>query len=218
MKKPIGLLGGTFDPVHFGHLRTALELQQALGLAEVRLIPCAEPVHRASPFASPEARLAMVECAIANEPHLRADPREIRRAGPSWTIDTLESLRQELPDTPLCLILGIDAMASLPGWHRFTDIITLAHLVIAHRPHYHMPDNSTLSHLVQQHKSDSPADLHRRLAGSLLFHPVTQLEISSTDIRRQFATGQTPRYLLPDAVCDYIRQHGIYHSYDGNLS
>src|SRR5579864_366976 len=115
IQKPIGILGGTFDPIHFGHLRSALELHQALDLAEVRLIPCYQPVHRKSPIASPEQRLAMVRKAVENEPALQVDSCEIQRKGPSYMIDTLLTLHKKLPHTPLCLIMGIDALLNFPS-------------------------------------------------------------------------------------------------------
>ena len=122
LQSAIGILGGTFDPIHFGHLRTALELHQALDLKEVRLIPCYQPVHRKSPIATPEQRLAMVKRAIEFEPALQVDDCEIRRKGPSYTIDTLTFLHEQFPNTPLCLIMGIDAITKFPSWHRWEDL------------------------------------------------------------------------------------------------
>lgn len=219
--KAIGVLGGTFDPIHFGHLRTALEIHDGLQLAEVRLIPCNQPVHRQRPAASSTDRLAMVTCAIADEPALSVDDCEILRPGPSWTIDTLETLRERLPDSPLCLIMGIDVLLSLPRWRRFKDILSLAHIVVAHRPGYRLPqyndaENSEISELLKQHRTESATLLHTERAGAVLFHPVTPLEISATDIRRQCADGGNPRWLLPDTVCAYIRKNGIYKTFDGN--
>lgn len=210
LQQAIGILGGTFDPIHFGHLRTALELHQALDLAEVRLIPCFQPVHRKSPIATPEQRLAMVRKAIENEPALMADPCEIQRKGPSYTIDTLETLRKKLPHTPLCLIMGIDALLNFPSWNRWQDILKLAHLVVAHRPHYHLPQSGVVADLLKERLKQAPESLHECLAGNILLHPVTPLEISATDIRRQIAKGRSPRYLLPDSVNKYIQQHGVY--------
>src|SRR5579863_7641527 len=119
LNQPIGILGGTFDPIHFGHLRTALELYQALDLAEVRLIPCYQPVHRKLPVATPEQRFAMVKLAIEPEKALRVDDGEIIRKGPSYTIDTLKIIHEKLPLTPICLIMGIDALLSFASWHRW---------------------------------------------------------------------------------------------------
>lgn len=210
LQQAIGILGGTFDPIHFGHLRTALELYQTLDLAEVRIIPCYQPVHRKSPAASPEQRLAMVKRAIAAEPHLKIDNCEIQRKGPSYTIDTLEMLHKKLPTTPLCLIIGIDALLGFPSWHRWEDILKLAHLVVAHRPQYHLPHTGIVAELIKNRLVQNPVALHESLAGNILLHPVTPLEISATDIRRQIAMGRSPRYLLPDSVYEYIQQHGVY--------
>src|SRR5476651_2279340 len=139
LQQAIGILGGTFDPIHFGHLRMALELYQALDLAEVRLIPCYQPVHRKQPVATPEQRLAMVHKAIDREPALQVDACEIERQGPSYTIDTLITLHERLPNTPLCIFMGIDALLNFPSWHKWEAILQLAHLVVAHRPHYQLP-------------------------------------------------------------------------------
>jgi nicotinate-nucleotide adenylyltransferase len=206
----IGILGGTFDPIHFGHLRMALELYQALDLAEVRLIPCYQPVHRKLPVASPEQRLAMVEKAISEEPALRVDDCEIRRKGPSYTIDTLHTLHAELPNTPLCVFMGIDALLNFPSWHKWEEILQLAHLVVAHRPQYQLPQTGIVAELLKQRLTGNPANLHRQTAGSILLHPVTSLEISSTYIRKQIAMGQNPRYLLPNSVYHYLKQNGTY--------
>jgi nicotinate-nucleotide adenylyltransferase len=210
MQKPIGILGGTFDPIHFGHLRMALELYQALDLKEVRLIPTFQPVHRKVPVATPAQRLAMVKKAIEHEPALIVDACEIMREGPSYTIDTLKALHKKLPQTPLCLIMGIDALLNFPSWHKWEDILKLAHLVVAHRPQYQLLETGTVASLLKQRLTDNPANLHKSQGGSIFLHPVTPLEISSTDIRKQIAGGRNPRYLLPNSVYNYIKQHGTY--------
>ena len=208
--KAIGILGGTFDPIHFGHLRTALELQQALGLQEVRFVPCFQPVHRKLPTATPEQRLAMVKCAINHEPTLRVDDCEIQRRGPSYTIDTLEIFHKDMPKTPLCLIMGIDALLGFTSWHRWQDILKLSHLVIAHRPQYQLPQTGIIADLLKKHLKNNPHELQESLAGHIILHPVTALEISATDIRKQIAMGANPRYLLPHSVLEYIHTHGVY--------
>jgi nicotinate-nucleotide adenylyltransferase len=210
LHKPVGILGGTFDPVHFGHLRMALELYQALDLAEVRLIPCYQPVHRKQPVASPEQRLAMVKQAIHLEPALQVDNCEIKREGPSYTIDTLKQLHHTQKQTPLCLIMGIDALLGFPSWHQWEDILKLAHLVVAHRPHYQLPQTGVVAELLEQRLTSHALDLHQQIGGKILLHPVTALEISSTDIRKQIGLGQNPRFLLPDNVYKYIKDHGTY--------
>lgn len=208
--KAIGILGGTFDPIHLGHLRMALELYQVLDLAKVHITPCYQPVHRKLPTAPPEQRLTMVKCAVQNEEALLADDREIRRGGPSYTIDTLTEMRAEMPDTPLCLLVGIDAFLGFPSWHRWEEILDYAHLIVAHRPHYHLPKTGIIADLMQERLQQETAYLHEKLAGGILFRPITSLEISATDIRKQIAMGRNPRYLLPDSVYDYIKQNGTY--------
>jgi len=216
--KAIGLLGGTFDPIHLGHLRMALELYDALSLYKVYLVPCYQPVHRKLPIASPHDRLAMVTCAVQNEPALCADAREIERKGPSYFIDTLLDFRREFTNTPICLLLGIDAFLGFPSWHRSKEILQHAHIIVAHRPQYQLPTTGILAELMQQHLQHETAYIHEHLAGGILFRPITSLEISATDIRKQIAMERNPRYLLPDRVYDYIKQYGIYsiagHNYE----
>jgi len=210
LKPATGILGGTFDPIHFGHLRTAIELQQTLELSSVRLIPCHQPVHRKSPTTSPTHRLAMAKLAIIGEPSLTVDTCEIEREAPSFTVDTLELLRAKLPSTPLCLFMGIDALLGLPNWHRWQEILTLAHIVVAHRPHYELPTNGIISDLLKKHLQDSALSVHQQLAGHIILQSVTALEISATYIRDQFLTNKNPRYLLPDSVYNYIKEQKVY--------
>lgn len=210
MHKPIGLLGGTFDPIHFGHLRMALELHEQLNLETVHLIPCFTPVHRKNPVASSSERLAMVECAVSDEPTLIADSREITRMGPSYTVDTLENLRETMPTTPLCLLIGIDAFLHFPSWHRYERILQLAHVIVAHRPLYRLPETGVVAQLMAAHLQKDITYLHHHLAGAIMLRPITALDISATDIRKQIAAGKNPRYLLPDAVLQRIRQSGTY--------
>jgi nicotinate-nucleotide adenylyltransferase len=208
--KAIGILGGTFDPIHNGHLRMALELYESLDLAKVHIIPCYTPVHRKMPHAPPEQRLAMVECAVASESALYADKREIQRHAPSYAIDTLLELHEEMPNTPLCLLVGIDAFLGFLSWHRWDEILNQAHIIIAHRPHYHLPHAGVIADLFKERLQHEIAYIHENQAGGILLRPITSLEISATDIRKQIAMGRNPRYLLPDGVYDYIQKHGIY--------
>lgn len=208
--KAIGILGGTFDPIHMGHLRMALELYETLDLGKVHLIPTYQPTYRKKPMASPEHRLAMVECAVRGEPALVADDREIRRKGPTYTIDTLLEMRETYPNHPLCLLLGIDAFLGLTSWYRWEEILAHCHIVVAHRPHYQLPPSGNISDILKQRMQQEIAYIHQNQAGGILLRPITALEISATDIRKQIALGRNPRYLLPDGVYDYIRQHGIY--------
>lgn len=206
----IGIFGGTFDPVHFGHLRPALEVQQALGLNEVRFIPAGQPPHRETPYASTPQRLSMLRTAIDDQPGFVVDERELRREGPSYMVDTLASLREEVGQTPLCLILGYDAFLGLPGWHQWNSLIELAHLVITHRPGWNHDElEDALQSLVKQCETGVER-LSEQAAGGLLFVPVTQLDISATIIREQIRAGQDIRYLLPDTVYRIIREQKLY--------
>ncbi len=208
--KAIGILGGTFDPIHLGHLRMALELYENLDLARVHIMPCYQPVHRKQPVATPHHRLEMVKEAVAAESALLADDREIQRQGPTYTIDTLLEMRKEMPDTPLCLLMGIDAFLSFSSWHRWEAILANAHLIVAHRPHYQLPLAGQISDLMKAHLQNDISFIHENLFGGILLRPITALEISATDIRKQIAMGRNPRYLLPDGVYDYIQKQAIY--------
>ncbi|EHQ51635.1 nicotinic acid mononucleotide adenylyltransferase [Ectothiorhodospira sp. PHS-1] len=207
----IGILGGTFDPIHFGHLRPALEIQECLDLDELRFIPCGLPPHRRRPQADMSHRLAMVEQAVALHSGFSVDRRELERDGPSYSVDTLESLRRELgPHVPLCLLLGMDAFAGLSSWHRWQDLFGLAHIVVAHRPGSDAP--RAREAWAASRQAASPADLRAAPAGRILFMPVTQLDISATAIRDLVARGRSPRFLLPEPVLTYIQRYGLYLS------
>lgn len=206
----IGLLGGTFDPVHFGHLRPAVELLQDLAFAELRLIPCNIPPHRPPTKATAQQRLAMLQAAIAGVPKFTIDDHELRRPGPSYMVDTLTSLRRELPATPLCLIMGMDAFNGLPSWHRWEELIALAHIVVMRRPGGIVPTEGVLAKLLKKCQIQQPELLHQKLAGQVLLWPVTQLDISATQIRKLIAQGKSTRYLLPDVVRELIEVERLY--------
>jgi len=207
---PVGIFGGTFDPIHFGHLRTAFELLHALRLAEVRLVPAGDPPHRAAPLCDAQHRLDMVRAAVADQPGLVVDDREVRRVGPSYTVLTLRELRGEAPGRPICLLLGMDAFLGLPQWHEWRSVLDLAHVVVAHRPGWSAPESGTLGELLAVRGTRRVEDLQATEAGRIHVRAVTQLEISSTELRDLIVAGQDPRYLLPDAVRALIRDTGCY--------
>ena len=210
LNKPIGILGGTFDPIHFGHLRMGLELLTDFNLEKVHLIPCYQPVHRDLPSASPQARINMIEMAIQDEPNFHLDLREMNRQGPSYFIDTLISLRDDYPQTPLCAFIGLDVFLSFTSWFRYLEILNYAHIILAHRPQYQLPESGFLADFLHKHRQYEMDYIHQHLSGSIILHPITLLEISSSEIRKQIQAGKSPRYLLPNRVYDYIRQHSIY--------
>ena len=208
--KPIGIFGGTFDPIHYGHLRSAFEMLQALDFDEVRFIPCSDPPHRGVTFATAAQRFRLVELAVAGQSGFSADDRELRRGGPSWTIDTLVDLREEFPGRSLGLIVGMDAFLGLPAWHRWEEILDNAHIVVAHRPGWKAPDIGVLGDLIAERGTHRVGDLHESTHGRVHIHAVTQLEIASTEIRDLVAAGRDPRFLMPDAVRDEILAIGLY--------
>jgi nicotinate-nucleotide adenylyltransferase len=206
----MGVFGGTFDPIHYGHLRTAFEMLQALRFDEVRFMPCGDPPHRGATVASASERLRMVELATSGQSGFVVDGREVRRQGPSYSIDTLLSLREEFPDRALGLIVGMDAFLGLPGWHRWAEFLDVAHIIVAHRPGWKAPDMGPLGEMITDFGTHRVDDLHTALNGRIHIHAVTQLEISSTEIRELVAAGRDPRFLMPDSVRDEITASGCY--------
>lgn len=210
-KRPIGLCGGSFDPVHFGHLRTALEVGGLLQLDSVRFVPSRLPPHREAPLASGNLRVQMLEAAIAGVDNFSVDQRELRREGASYTIDTLLSLHEEMPDRSFVLILGMDAFLGLPGWHRAEELFDYTHFVVAHRPGWEPPRTGALGDWLDARQVDAPGELSAG-AGRIYVCPVTLLDISSTDIRAGVAGGGDPRYLVPESVRRIIVQKHCYSS------
>lgn len=208
--RPIGVFGGTFDPIHYGHLRTAFEMLQALRFEEVRFIPCGDPPHRGETFASATQRLEMVAVAVAGQSGFVVDNRELQRDGPSYSIDTLIGLREEFPERSLGLIVGMDAFLGLSRWHRWNEILDVAHIIVAHRPGWKAPDIGPLGDLLSECGTHRVDDLHGEIRGRVHIHAVTQLEISSTEIRELVEAGRDPRFLMPDAVREVIAESACY--------
>ena len=208
--RTIGVFGGTFDPIHYGHLRTAYELQQAVSLDEVRFIPCGDPPHKSITAANALQRFEMVEIAIRDHDKFIADDREVIREGASYTVDTLESLRSEYPNASLCLILGMDAFLGLPKWYKWQRILELANIIVAHRPGWRKPTDGRLKEILMDQGTAFPGELHWHHAGRIYIHAVTQLEIASSRIRDLVQAGNNTRFLLPDEVNEYILNSHCY--------
>ena len=202
----LGIFGGTFDPIHFGHLRPAVEVRAALALDQVRLVPARVSPLRGEPGASATDRLAMVQAAVAGEPDLALDERELDRDGPSYTVDTLAALAAEFPDARLFLIVGGDAFAAFDRWHEWRRILDLAHLVVAQRP----GAAPTPPAPVREAVVASAQDLDAAAAGRIWIQPVTQLDISATAIRTLAAAGGDLRFLMPAAARRYLEEHRLY--------
>jgi nicotinate-nucleotide adenylyltransferase len=207
----IGIFGGTFDPIHYGHLRSAIEVSELFHLRQVHLIPCAQPAHRAEPLSSAQQRADMVRLAVTDAPRLVCDTRELNRQGASYTLDTLKSLRTELADETLLLFVGADAFAGLSRWYCWRELFDYAHIVVLTRPdnaepHIAGAEQAFLQARLTTHK----IDLQTQTTGLLYFQRVTALAISASHIRHLIAQGHSPRFLLPDAVLSYIYQHQLY--------
>lgn len=212
----MGILGGTFDPIHFGHLRMAEELAEALGIDQVRFIPAGSPPHRGVPRAEARHRLALAQRAVAGNPRFRVDNREVLRDRPSYSVDTLTDLRAGLPaETPLVLFMGSDAFLGLNTWHRWRELFDLAHIAVAHRPGFSpslwedaLPD--PLRRELDMRLTDQADELAATSAGKVFLHPITQLDISASQIRDRCLRGKSLRYLLPDTLIDYLYENRLY--------
>lgn len=217
----IAIFGGTFDPIHFGHLRLAEELGALLEAESVVFIPVGNPPHRNANLAPAHQRVAMLELAVAGNPRFRLDLRETRKTTPSYTIETLTELRAEYGDSPLALLLGSDAFMGLASWHRWQELFDLAHIVVAHRPGF-SPDwrqgvAPTLREQIEARLLDDVAGLKSTPAGRIFLHAITALDISASAIRRMMQSGQSAQYLLPDSVIDYIQSNSLYSQGESTL-
>jgi len=200
VSRPLALLGGTFDPVHVAHLRAAWEAAEALD-AEVFLMPANVPPHRAQPVASAAQRVALLRAALIGQHRLLLDERELRRSGPSYTVDTLRELRSEIgAHRPLVLLLGADAFAGLPTWHTWRELFQHAHIVVMTRPGHASEWPAELDAEYRARCSKDVLDLRTRPAGRIYALAITPLEISATAVRAQLAAGREPRWLLPEAA------------------
>lgn len=213
--KPVGILGGTFDPIHYGHLRLAEEMRELAGLQQIRFIPTGNPPHRDAPQVSALHRSAMVKLAIADHPDFVLDEREVRRTAKCFTVDTLRELRSELGEAqPLCLLMGGDAFLQLHTWHQWEKLLELAHIVVGYRPGYTLEEriHSAMPELRRhyQQRLCNVDFLSQHPAGGIAELAIPKLEISATLIRSRVAENRTIRYLLPATVANYIYQHHLY--------
>jgi nicotinate-nucleotide adenylyltransferase len=213
---PIGVFGGTFDPIHYGHLRLAEEIAEGAQLAEVRFFPSGTPPHRSRPGAEAHHRVAMARLATEGNARFSVDERELKRAGPGYTVDTLAELRGELgAQRSLALLLGADAFLELATWHRWRALFDLAHIIVAYRPGFpidtwqsRMPE--PLAHEYASRSMQQPLAVHLAPAGGIATVSMTGLDISATFVRTALHGGASPRYLVPESVLAYIRQHALY--------
>ena len=209
--KPIGFIGGAFDPVHVGHVRIALECMDALDLQGVKFIPAHIHPHKAAAGAGERHRLAMLELALGDLPQLAVNDIELKRGGVSYTIDTLIGLRGEAPQRPLCFIMGADAFAALPSWRRWRELADYAHLVIIDRKrHDNRPGDRRLRDYYSARACSSPATLHAQPCGYIHKPAVSVPDVSSSQVRALLNRGAGAENLLPPGVYDYIRENNLY--------
>lgn len=205
-----GYFGGTFDPIHNGHLRMALELSEQLDFDDFSLVPCHRPPHRESPGCGDRGRAEMVRLAIADCPSLRLDDRELRRDSLSYTIDTLQQLREECGErVSLCWCVGMDSLVNLSTWYRWRELLDFAHLVVVARPGWQLPESGEVAQWLQQHRAE-PEVLRHKACGHVVLQPLSLLDISATDIRRRVAGGNSVQFLMPNAVWRYIQTNKLY--------
>lgn len=211
--RQIGILGGTFNPIHYGHLRMAQELADTLGLSEVRFIPSANPPHKPAPAVSAEHRAAMVKLAIESNPLFKLDKIELARTGASYTIDTLIALQEKMPEASLCLLMGSDVFRQLHTWHRWQSLLEYCHIVLVQRPNDSAgskPLDAILQTLLQDHYTEMIEDLSQKSHGCITMQQISAQDISATQIRSLIQQQKSVRYLLPEAVIEYIDAHGLY--------
>ena len=208
--EPLAIFGGTFDPVHYGHLRCADEARQKLDLKNLYLLPAGTPPHRNAPGATAKQRLEMLQLALPEFPQLEIDDREIRRSGPSYMVDTLQELRTKFPQRPLLLLLGEDAANHLHSWFHWENLFALTHLVILTRPGAKAEYRQDLAKQIQQRLAFDKQELLRSQAGGVLRLQVTSIDVSATTIKSIIRLGRSPRVMLPGTVLDYINENHLY--------
>jgi len=207
----IALFGGTFNPIHFGHLKLAIELTELLQVQPMRMLPCAIPPHRETPCATPEQRLAMLKLAIDKQPQLKADSLELHRATPSYSIDTLELVRQQIGmQVPLFLCLGMDSLTGLDSWHRWRELLDFCHIVVCPRPGWEIPTQGQLANWIDQHKCDDLTALKKCPAGQLYICDLPMLDLSSSEIRDHIKQDKKIDHMTPESVIEYIKLHSLY--------
>ncbi|MCP8899407.1 nicotinate-nucleotide adenylyltransferase [Gilvimarinus xylanilyticus] len=214
MRRKIAVFGGTFNPIHHGHLRLALDLVQQVSFDQMRLVPCHIPMHREDPSVASRRRARMVELAIAGSPTLTLDTCELERGSASYSVDTLAQLRAEQGgEASISLIMGLDAYLGLMRWHRWEELLQLGHLVVVDRPGYQMPKSGPLADFDREHGAATKV-LEQASHGFVVHLDIRALDISATEIRTLTAQGLSTRYLLPEAVRHYIAERGLYGAGD----
>lgn len=205
-----GIFGGTFDPIHHGHLRLVVELLEQMHFAEIKMLPCGRPALKPSSKAAAAHRLTMLGLALLQQDQITIDDRELKRDTVSFTYDSLAAIRAESGDKPLALIIGNDVIREFDQWHRWQELLSLAHIIIVSRPNYALPTTGRVATWLAEHMTDNKEDLYKKPCGKIMICSIPLLAISASDIRRRIADNLSIRYLVPDAVWEYISNEGIY--------
>ena len=207
----IGIFGGSFDPIHFGHIKLVLALLEHFDFENIRLVPCQLSPHKKNTYASAKHRLAMLNIVTSTNEKLIADDRELRRPGVSYTIDTLRELREELGTTQaIVMIVGVDAFANICTWHKYAEILSLCHIMLLKRPEYELPAEGCEKELYESHCTDDINKIRETSNGYIYLSNEEKYAISSSEIRHVIASGQQPRYMLPGNIWNYIRRNELY--------
>lgn len=209
-QKAIGFLGGTFDPIHFGHLHPALEISEALSLQKLFLMPNHIAPHKSASHATAKQRSEMLKLAIQGQTNIEIDTRELNRNKRSYTIDTLKELKAQYPTTPICFIMGMDSLVSFDSWFEWQNILNYCHLIITQRPGWTSQFNKNIQSLVERCKTTQRKELHQLQSGKIYFQSTSQFDISSTEIRQLLMNESSIEHLLPNAVLNYIKQYNLY--------
>jgi nicotinate-nucleotide adenylyltransferase len=206
----LGIFGGTFDPLHMGHINPVIQAATQLSIKQIALIPCHIPSHKSLATVSSEHRLAMVKLVCQQYAIFFPDEREITRSKPSYTIDTLTELRQLHPNTPLCFFIGMDSLLSLPGWHHWQALFELCHFVVCQRGGHREQFSPQITQLLEQRQVTEPDEIHKSLAGKIYIADTEPLNLSSTGLRARLLKQQSVDRLIPRAVLNYIQEQGLY--------
>ncbi|MBF0264058.1 MAG: nicotinate-nucleotide adenylyltransferase [Gammaproteobacteria bacterium] len=220
MYQCIGIYGGTFDPIHYGHLRPVMDVYEKYRLDHIRFIPSAIPPHRQTPDTSTQLRVKLLSTAIDSISAFKLDLREVERGGQSYMFDTLQSLRQDFTEYSLVLILGLDAFLNLPQWHRWKELLNYCHIIVTQRPNHEIPTKQfstkdwpeIISDYYHQFACHENSMLHKTLCGRIFLTEVTQLDISSSNIRERIKNKQSIDFLVPEKVKNLINKNNLYQS------
>jgi nicotinate-nucleotide adenylyltransferase len=209
-QQALGIFGGTFDPVHMGHIIPLKQAASLSGISQIKLMPCFVSPLKSSPQVNAQHRLRMLQLVCNDEPLFSIDDRELQSGQSCYTVDTLYELRTELPNTPLCFFMGMDSLLTLSSWHRWQDLLKLCHIIVCRRAGYEQTLPEPIQQLIDMHQTDNKIALQTELYGRIFIAETDELAISATEIRHQLAKGNYPSQVLTKAVGAYIQQHKLY--------